>query len=423
MKLSYPLWGAAAAILLFGPVGVRMLCWQRAKAPVADADMVKAGEVLFKHEWVVNDPLCPGGDGLGPVFNARSCVACHNQGGAGGGGGLEHNVTLYVLLSEASGERREGVVHAYATSDRYRETLAQLDPTLPKTGRPKLSQLVLLPGQSGAGELLALPSNIRLSQRNTPALFGAGLIDAIPERILLANERWQKVRHGGAQGGDEKRPVGRVHRLPNGKIGRFGWKAQVASLAEFVQAACAGELGLANPGTAQPASMARPSERAPGLDLTLKQCDELTAYVAALPRPVERPTPGAEAGKALFAKIGCAHCHMPDLGTVEGIYSDLLLHRMGTSLEGSGTYYGAPSSPPPDIATPGPGPLPDEWRTPPLWGVAASAPYLHDGRAATLEQAIELHGGQGASAAASFKQLAPQQQAQVIVFLRSLQAP
>src|SRR5262249_31711462 len=151
---------------------------------------------------------------------------------------------------------------------------------LPAISQPKLDQVVFLPGQTANRNILALPTNLRLSHRNPPALFGAGLIDSIPDQVLIANERWQKVQFGMAPGDGESGPAGRTHRLANGKIGRFGWKAQMASLSDFVQAACAGELGLGNPGHAQPPSMARPSYQPPGLDLTQQQCDQLTAYVA-----------------------------------------------------------------------------------------------------------------------------------------------
>src|SRR5207302_2525840 len=141
-----------------------------------------------------------------------------------------------------------------------------------------------------------------------------------------------------------------------------------------------------------PRPLGKPDYQPPGLDLTLEQCNQLTAFVAALPRPLERdPAEGValekiSAGKKLFLKVGCADCHTPDLGSVEGIYSDLLLHRMGAPLVGGGSY----NEPPPEVpdAPPGQGPRADEWRTPPLWGVADSAPYLHDGRAPTLQEAI-----------------------------------
>jgi CxxC motif-containing protein (DUF1111 family) len=93
---------------------------------------------------------------------------------------------------------------------------------------------------------------------------------------------------------------------------------------------------------------------------------------------------------------------------------------MGRELVGGG-YYGDPT-PLPD-GSPGEGPAPSEWRTPPLWGVADSAPYLHDGRAATLEEAILMHGGQGRRAAERFDGLSPTEQSQLVAFLKSLRAP
>jgi CxxC motif-containing protein (DUF1111 family) len=431
-----PAWCLIGAVVIFAPVTWRVLSWQRSEPPIVDIDQAKAGEVLFKHAWEPNDPLCAGGDGLGPVFNAKSCAACHHQNGAGGSGSVEHNVTTFLVLA-ANGVTplREGVVHGFATSEKYRETLSLVDPSLPAISQPKVGQIVATAGprQGGANDVpLTIPTNVRLSQRNTPALFGVGLIDSISDRDIIANERQQRVRHGMAPGDGETLQVGRALRLANGQIGRFGWKAHTAHLSDFVQAACANELGLGNPGHDQPQSMANALYRPPGADLTQQQCDQLTAFVAALPRPVERlpvePNEKANAvrGKHLFATIGCANCHTPNLGGVEGIYSDLLLHRMGATLEGGSSYYGAPvptSPTTPTTSSEAARALPDEWRTPPLWGVADSAPYLHDGRATTLEEAIEQHGGQAAGSARQFRDLRSFEQQQVLAFLHTLRAP
>jgi CxxC motif-containing protein (DUF1111 family) len=430
MQRSCPAWCLVVALLILGPVAWRVLSWERSQPLTVDEQMARAGEALFNHEWLANDPLCPNGDGLGPVFNARSCVACHHQGGAGGGGGLEHNVTAFVVVAGDGTPLRQGVVHSDATSDKYRETLAHLDPALPAISRVPLAD-IMFPRQiaTGIDHRRIISSTVQLSQRNTPALFGAGLIDLIPARVIVANQRRQSVRFGMAPGGTESVPVGRVARLSNGKVGRFGWKAQTARLSEFVQAACASELGLGNPGQAQPPSLADALYRPAGLDLTQEQCDQLTAFVAALPRPVEKlPDDPAfhghvRVGKALFTKIGCADCHTPNLGAVDGIYSDLLLHRMGADLEGGGGGYGEPVPSTPSSPSKPSEPLADEWRTPPLWGVADSAPYMHDGRAATLEDAIARHGGQAAASASNFRALGEIGQAQVLAFLRTLRAP
>jgi CxxC motif-containing protein (DUF1111 family) len=452
MKWLFRTWYLPVAILALASIGLRVLTWPAPRHHSADASMAQAGKMLFEHEFTPNDPLCPGGDGLGPVYNAKSCVACHRQGGLGGSGGIEHNVTTFTIRSENGRDNtmpKEGVVHADAV--KYQETLADVHPALPRLSQPALASLVNLPGRPGnqsrtpipvgvparrsmeivTGAVnisrITMPAGVHLSQRNTPALFGAKLIDEIPDRVLIAAARRQRLKWGLAPVEGVEAPVGRLLQVSEGRVGRFGWKGQSASLSDFVRAACANELGLGNPGQAQPRPLGNPSYQAPGLDLTDEQCNQLTAFVASLPRPVER-LPDASAsraqavsGKGLFHSIGCADCHTPDVANVTGVYSDLLLHRMGQELEGGGSY----NDPPPELPgqSPSESAQPSEWRTPPLWGVGDSAPYLHDGRAATLEEAIQFHGGQGARAAGRFAQLSPTEQSQLVAFLKTLQAP
>jgi len=436
--MTGPRWGwyLVIAIVALAPAGIRSMTWPGFRRQALDPQMVQAGQTLFMHEWSANDELANGGDGLGPVFNANSCVACHSQGGVGGGGGLERNVTTYAFRSEgaaaATGKPREGVVHSFAVKPHLQETLNHLHTELPPVGRPSLSQLVSLSG-SRTDHCIVVPPAVRLSQRNTPALFGANLIDGIPDRVLIANEKKERLRWGMASAKNEELPVGRALRLADGHVGHFGWKAQSGNLSSFVQAACANELGLGNPGQAQPRPLGKPGYQAGGYDLTLEQCDQITAFVASLPRPVERQPEesllreDSVEGKQLFLRVGCADCHMPDVGEVKGLYSDLLLHDMGQPLEGGGSYNDIPLPPddPKDPTKPphSEPPQAGEWRTPPLWGVADSAPYLHDGRAFTLEQAIEQHGGQGKRAARNFALLTKREQGQLIAFLRTLRAP
>ena len=126
--------------------------------------------------------------------------------------------------------------------------------------------------------------------------------------------------------------------------------------------------------------MGRSSYKAPGLDLTQEQCDQITSFVSSLPRPIEVIPEAAadqarvELGKSAFQSAGCADCHTPDVGPVAGIYSDLLLHRMGREFQGGGSYGDPPVPVDPTGDDDTQGPLADEWRTPPLWGVADSAP-------------------------------------------------
>jgi CxxC motif-containing protein (DUF1111 family) len=273
---------------------------------------------------------------------------------------------------------------------------------------------------------------IRISQRNTPPVFGAGLIDAITPDMLRDLVKTQAT---------DGRVTGRVPpgpKGPNGPVlGHFGWRGQTMSLKEFVLGACANELGLEVPGHHQAADPLNPEGKASGLDMSLEQAEQLIAFVAALPAPRQAiPTDAekakaAERGLAAFKTIGCADCHVQDVGLAKGIYGDLLLHDMGPGLadavsavsakqhflrqEGEiDTYINA-------------GPalkiLQQEWRTPPLWGVRDSGPYLHDGRAKTLKEAILAHAGESIISIEKFAAFPPNEQDDLITFLNTLVAP
>ena len=287
-------------------------------------------------------------------------------------------------------------------------------------------------GNAGQRQIQVGEFTLTRSQRNPTPLFGLGQIDAIPERVIEAAARtsaeFPEVR-------------GRVSRLKDGRVGRLGWKGQTASTEDFVLTACAVELGLEVPGHEQAALPQAPKYRAGGLDLDADECAALVAYVRDLPAPVERKGSTREesrslaAGKAAFASVGCASCHAPKLGAVDGLYSDLLLHDMGPNLADLGSYNGStgdeddngqpvilgadgqPTTPPRGGATR------QEWRTPPLWGVRDSGPYLHDGRAETIDQAVALHGGQAAASAQRYFKLPTPERRQVEAFLKTLVAP
>ena len=251
----------------------------------------------------------------------------------------------------------------------------------------------------------------RLTTRNSPSLFGAGLIDGVSESELEQEARDQPT---------ETR--GQVHRLKDGRLGRFGWKVQVARLEDFVLTACANELGLEVPRHHQAASPLAPDAKARGLDLTAEECAALVDYVRSLAPPVS-PAPrdaqeaaAVAAGRELFHSAGCASCHTANLGSIRGIYSDLLLHDMGAELSDSGSYYAT------EVDEFGAMTLGGMWRTPPLWGFRDTAPYLHDGRARNLEEAVALHLGQGKASALKFRAMSEQERSRVETFLNSLAA-
>jgi CxxC motif-containing protein (DUF1111 family) len=401
-------------------------------------DVLMRGAELFATEWLPADPKAAGGDGLGPVYNESSCIACHHQGGPGGAGPTSTNVEI-LSARDSSGpssklaELHPGfrtsqsiVLHRFGVDPAYaRKRLSLLFDdrlvNMAESVETEIEQVKALvdpvtPGLSGRGRFPTLSTGLVLSERNPPALFGVGSIDAISEDALLAAEALKVSEYPEIKG--------RANRLKDGRLGRFGWKAETPDLREFVLSACANELGLEVPGHHQAASPLDPEAKAKGLDLTQKDCDALVAYVRSLPAPTAMKTALApestaiKAGRSTFEAAGCATCHRPTLGDVDGIYSDLLLHRMGPDLSDSGSYYGIVA---PDSSTEGV--KKQEWRTPPLWGYRDSGPYLHDGRAKNLEEAVALHGGEAKNSATKFFKLAPDERLKVQTFLRSLAPP
>jgi RNA polymerase sigma factor (sigma-70 family) len=401
------------------------------------------GEVLFVKEWVPNDARSRGGDGLGPVYNETSCVACHSLGAPGGAGPESKNVVLITATPNGCGPTtgldkfhpgfrgsRSAVLHRFSTDPEYASWLrrffasrgdGQANPLSSRGDSSIIGRIESLREQTTTDRRMrerspSVPQvngfSLSLVERNTPALFGAGRIDEIPSETLIAVAAAQPegVR-------------GRVSRTREGRIGRFGWKAQIASLHEFVRGACANELGLEVPGHSQASSPLSPSSKPQGLDLSETDCDSLVAFVRRLPAPVVIDPSGPQGtedmlmGRRLFGEVGCASCHTPVLGEVKGIYSDLLLHDMGQSLSDSGSSYGidGPSTPK--------GPGAREWRTPPLWGFRDSGPYLHDGRAQNLAEAVAFHDGQAKASAHRYFGLNSQERALIEVFLKSLVAP
>lgn len=407
------------------------------------ATAAERGRNLF--DWVWEKTTLPAvagrADGLGPMFNARSCSECHHQGGSGGGGSNDRNIDIVTARPADFGFAQ---VPAYAFSYSFRfvngrfeyrfgdggedarkaraETLRRLDPAMLATvheGFRQSPSVVLhkfstdptwrddrrkVPGSHG-------DFVVELSQRNTPSLFGAGLIDSLDEKAIVNQASRQRLLGMG----------GRVARTSDGRVGKFGWKGQKATLREFVEEAAAGELGLETPNRHQGADPRGPAEPAPAIDLGKEQIDAITAFVATLPRPEVDGAEPTRAGQRLFRELECSKCHVPNLGRIEGLYSDLLLHDMKPEIRESGQYqvFGT-SQPAAAEADPDSAARADEWRTPPLWGIRSSAPYMHDGRAAGLEEAIREHGGEAEASARKYARLSAKQKDDLISFLRSL---
>jgi len=332
--------------------------------------------------------------GLGPIFNEVSCAACHSAPAPGG-----------------SSNRK--VTRFGATSDGVFDPLTALDGTLlhARAIAPVLREVV--PAQANV-----------VAQRLTPPLFGDGLIEAIPDSAIIANAQLPKPP--GIAGA-----VAMVTDVATGesRVGRFGWKAQHATLLSFSGDALNNEIGITNrlfPKAAAPdgneALLAKfvspnaPIEDQPNPATGLSEIDRVSHYMRLLAPPPGAPATAASlAGQKLFSALGCAACHTPSFSTGPNsvaalanqtvpLYSDLLLHDMGSLSDGIAQ--GAAS--------------PAQMKTPPLWGLNARALFLHDGRATTVGQAILDHAGEAANTKAAFQLLSPAEQSQLLAFLGTL---
>ena len=376
------------------------------------------GRELFQHKWTEHDSLAGGGDGLGPVFNATSCVECHLQGSVGGAGPNKFNVkTFEILPTKKEPLPMAGIVHASAIRPDLQEsasTVRRYNPVV-KNGMKVIG---------GCRIDIVDFDPIHYDTSNTPALFGAGQIDRINSFAIRTRSLKRSITMAATEFdlNFKSTPTGRVRVLPDGRIGRFGWKAQFATLKEFVAAACAGELGLSNPMKKQHVPMEYREDANAKLDMTRQQFASLVSFVENIPAPRrELPTDLAnrsvvDRGEALFSSVGCADCHAPNMDGVQGVYSDFSLHSLTDDLSGGYTKE-------PDVPLPKDHPRLDEWKTPPLWGVADSAPYFHDGASPDLNSAIKRHAGAARHVRQRYQELPQVDQAALVAFLKTLRAP
>lgn len=371
-----------------------------AAAASANAALVAAGEALFTRTWTRNDPMA-GGDGLGPLYNAESCVACHHQGGAGGSGPRSGNVELLV------GEQGVEVLHRHSLSEDWEQTRMH---RLANAGPEFLEQPVFMDGASDAHsfDLIQLPGEV--VERNPPSLRTLALIASVPDGAI---HRLIKTRTSGRRSEDA-----------DGRLRRLGWKGTESSVQAFVAKACAVELGLSTPQSPQADEDGFPDLDA-ATDLDAEAVAAITAYVLSL-EPEAQPEPDLPVveGDIAFEELGCTDCHVPDPGGVSGLYTDLMLHDMGDSLSdptlGGGGGYGLRRPPSRRVDEGGTVPRPSEWLTPTLMEVSRTGPWMHDGRAKSLHEAILMHDGAGRAAAMSYRTSDDARRMHLLRFLATL---
>ena len=397
------------------------------------------GNSFFNQNWVVAPASTAGRDGLGPLFNARSCSACHFKDGRSQP--PEPGVPMTVMLLRASvpgrGPRGEPL------PDPVYGGLIQGQgiPGVAAEGDAFVSYEEQ-PGQFADGEEYSLrkPSyrlsnlgygptatNLLLSPRVAPAMIGLGLLEAVPEESIRALADPDDRDGDGISG-----RVNSVwdHVAGTTALGRFGWKAEQPTVHQQSATAFVEDIGIT--------SSAQPSENISalqvihtkhppqhGLEVSDKILGDVVAYSRLLGVPARRNVshPTVQRGQRLFMEAGCAKCHLPVLTTSASWkfpelanqtirpYTDILLHDLGEALSDQRPVFNAEGS---------------EWRTPPLWGIGlvekvnGHSTLLHDGRARNLSEAILWHGGEAKPARETFRSMPRMDREALLEFLKSL---
>ncbi|MER8569713.1 c-type cytochrome [Mesorhizobium sp. M0761] len=410
----------------------------------------KLGNALFRKNWVSSPSSTQASDGLGPLFNERACQNCHLKDGRGRPPAADSRTTsMFLRLARDA-----------STAEEKTEIAAHKVLNFPDPVYGAQLQGLAVPGLKGEGRMyvdyreekvtlgdgslvwLRKPSysvdglgygpldpRTTLSPRLTPPMIGLGLIEQIAPADLLAHA--DPDDRDGISGKPNM-----VRDLSSGQLtlGRFGWKAQTASIRQQAADAFAGDIGISTPEepshwgdctAAEEACLAMPNgvqKRLGPVEAPPPVMDLVTFYSQNLAVPARRDVgaPAVLAGKKLFYEMGCIACHTPKFVTMRGNkaqafqliwpYSDFLLHDMGPGLADGQAVGDATGS---------------EWRTPPLWGIGltktvnGNAFFLHDGRARTLTEAILWHGGEGQKARDRFAAANTADRDALIKFLES----
>ncbi len=398
------------------------------------------GNALFNRNWVTAPSSTTGSDGLGPIFNAASCSACHFKDGRGRPP-VPPEVAFESLLVRLSVPGADDVDGAAAEPNYGRQLGHRAILGVAPEGRPRL-EWDELPGTYGDGTPYSLRAprlviddlaygplhpDTSTSVRVAQTVFGLGLLEALDEATILAAADPDDADGDGISG----RPnlVWDVRRATS-VVGRFGWKANAPTIEQQSAGAFLGDIGITSPlfpaedcTDAETACRNAPNGGTPEIDQL--KVDLVTFYVTVLAVPARRDVddPTVRRGEQLFATAGCTSCHLPTLrtGDLPGFpsvsqqtihpYTDLLLHDLGPELADGR----------PDFAASG-----AEWRTPPLWAigllpiVSEHTFLLHDGRARGFAEAILWHGGEARPARQAFKRLPARDRQALLAFLDSL---
>ena len=414
----------------------------------------KVGDGIFRKLWASAPSSTRSSDGLGPLYNARSCQSCHLKDGRGSPPAPgEPAVSIFLRLSvppqtdaerQAIAQHRQPVIPEPTYGGQFQTFAIQ--------GHTPEGQMTItyedMPVKLAGGEVVSLRkptygvadlgygpmrADVMMSPRVAPPMIGLGFLELIPEKDILANADPDDRDGDGISG----RP-NMVWSVSDNKpmLGRFGWKAGEPSIRQQSGHAAAADIGLSSalaPNSSgdcterQPICIKAPNGNDPEeqVELTGQMLELITLYARNLAVPARRDVGASNvlAGKKAFYDSGCAACHRPKYVTPKNDempeqssqliwpYTDMLLHDMGDGL--------ADNRPEGDASG-------REWRTPPLWGigltqtVSGHTNFLHDGRARNLLEAILWHGGEAEAAKKRVVAMSPEQRAALIAFLNSL---
>ena len=414
-------------------------------APLANLDRSRLrafafGRHLFRRNWVMAPASVESLDGLGPTFNRVSCSGCHLKDGRGRPPkSLDEPMKAMVVRLSIPGVANDGgpLPHPnYGTQLQNKGILG-----VPKEGRASILYEEVT-GFFADGESYSLRKpmyefaemshgplgeQVLYSGRVAPATHGLGLLEAVDESLVLSKADPEDIDGDGISGTANWvwDPV-----VAKRALGRFGWKANVASLHQQVASAAFGDMGITtsifpdqNCPPAQKECSSAPGGGVPELDDV--RLAKLGLYARSLAVPARRNVndPTVMRGERLFAKAGCTGCHlsewktgstavMPELADQDiHPYTDLLLHDMGEGLADGR----------PDFEATG-----REWRTPPLWGIGLVHRvnfhqfFLHDGRARGLMEAILWHGGEAERSREVVVEMPSEDRRALLAFLNSL---
>jgi CxxC motif-containing protein (DUF1111 family) len=363
-----------------------------------------AGKALFERNWVAAPASTASSDGLGPFYNARSCNTCHPGGGRGAG--LQ---AITVVINDPVYGRQLQPLALAGMQPEVELALAWIPVELPMDdGTPYSLQRLQVDITHLSHGALQSASSPRLA----PSLHGLALLAAVSEAELEARADPEDSDGDGISG-----RLSLLESAGTARVGRFGWKAEMPDLRMQAAKAFSLDLGLGTElfpaphgdcTAAQAACLQGVSGAVTGASATelgTELVELVLAYVTGL-EPAQSAAPDPE-GAQLFQQIGCASCHVPQLqeeGFTVKAYTDLLLHDLGSPLAST---LDAPNA------------LGSEWRTAPLWGLAGSERFLHDGRARNLEEAVLWHAGEAAKARNNYLELLPKQRQRLLDFLKT----